>query len=160
MRCAVVALFAIAALPSVEGIAAGVVPGDGLADTVTSMRDYVDVLGTVDALGPANVRVLVFSAGWCQPCQVYKRIIAGLPPAARDRIAIIDIDAFPALAADYGVTNIPASVVLRPGETGPIEAGVRSAQDLVRWIEDGLVLAKQEAAARAQLRASAVPAAR
>ncbi len=59
-----------------------------------------------------------FWAAWCGPCQMVAPIIDEL---ARDydgkaKIAKVDVDQAPRLAAKYGVQNIPTVLIFHKGE--------------------------------------------
>lgn len=76
---------------------------------------------------PCSVRVVVFTAEWCQPCQRAKPRLLKLR-APDVRIEIHDIDREPKLASEFGVTSVPSYFVyvnglsvLRTNSVGVIE---------------------------------------
>lgn len=59
-----------------------------------------------------------FWAEWCPPCRMLKPELKALAPefAGRARVAFVDVDAEPELAAAFGVRGIPALFVMKNGE--------------------------------------------
>ena len=60
--------------------------------------------------GCQRPKVLAFTASWCTPCQRAKPALIQIQAAGVD-VEIIDIDAQPALAKQYGVTSVPTFFV-------------------------------------------------
>jgi len=60
--------------------------------------------------GCQRPKVLAFTASWCVPCQRAKPALVQIQAAGVD-VEIIDIDAQPDLAKQYGVTSVPTFFV-------------------------------------------------
>jgi thioredoxin len=73
--------------------------------------------------------VLDFSATWCGPCQQVSPLVARLERAGLP-IHKIDVDQNQALAAKYGVSSIPAFLVVINGKVVERQVGVQSEQAL------------------------------
>lgn len=73
--------------------------------------------------------VLDFSATWCGPCQQVSPLVARLERAGLP-IHKIDVDQNQALAAKYGVSSIPAFLVVINGKVVDRQVGVQSEQTL------------------------------
>jgi thiol:disulfide interchange protein len=97
--------------------------GDGLAMVPCSCGENckcVKETGQVQAL-PQN-RMLMFTATWCDPCQIWKRdespqlkaqdwIISGANDA---HIQVIDTDQQPGVTQQYNVRSIPQFIMIDP----------------------------------------------
>lgn len=59
-----------------------------------------------------------FFATWCQPCKVQSSVLNSVKENVGEtaRIVKIDIDAYPAIAAEYGVRSVPSLLVFKNSE--------------------------------------------
>lgn len=59
-----------------------------------------------------------FFATWCQPCKVQSSVLNSVKEnvGTLARIVKIDIDAYPKIAAEYGVRSVPTLMVFQRGE--------------------------------------------
>jgi thioredoxin 2 len=77
-----------------------------------------------------------FWAAWCGPCRtlepIFKQAAAHLEPYVR--LARVDTEALPALAARFSVRSIPSLVLIRHGREIARTAGVMPLPQLVGWI--------------------------
>jgi len=58
-----------------------------------------------------KVKVVVFTATWCRPCQKAKPILVQIR-ARGVEVQVVDIDVEPALAKQCGVTQVPTFLLL------------------------------------------------
>lgn len=79
-----------------------------------------------------------FWAGWCAPCRqmapVFEQAAAALEP--RIRLAKLDTEAEPEIAARYAIRSIPSLVMVRKGREIARTAGAMPLPMLLRWARD------------------------
>lgn len=67
----------------------------------------------------SDLPVLVdFWAPWCPPCRMVKPIVqkVGEQLAGRAKVAFVNVDEQPELAERFGVSSIPAMMIVKDGE--------------------------------------------
>lgn len=78
-----------------------------------------------------------FFATWCGPCKVQSSVLNTVKENIGDiaRIVKIDIDQFPAIAAEYGVRGVPTLAVFKKGEMLWKESGVHDVNTLTNLLQ-------------------------
>lgn len=80
--------------------------------------------------------VVDFWASWCGPCQMmapaYEAAAKILEPQVR--LAKVNTEEQPGLAARFGITSIPTLIVFRGGREVARQPGALGPKDIVRWI--------------------------
>ena len=79
-----------------------------------------------------------FFATWCGPCKVQSSVLTTVKENIGDlaRIVKIDVDQYPAIAAEYGVRGVPTLAVFRNGTLLWKESGVHDVNTLTKLLTD------------------------
>ncbi|HOB23486.1 MAG TPA: thioredoxin family protein [Kaistella sp.] len=78
-----------------------------------------------------------FFATWCGPCKVQSSVLTAVKENVGDlaRIVKIDVDQFPAIAAEYGVRGVPTLAVFKNGDLLWKESGVHDVNTLTELLK-------------------------
>lgn len=84
--------------------------------------------------------VLDFWAEWCGPCKMIAPALDELSNvyAGRIKVAKLNVDENPELAARYGVRSIPTLAMVKNGSVADIKVGAAPKAVLANWIEGSL----------------------
>ena len=79
-----------------------------------------------------------FFATWCGPCKVQSSVLNTVKENVGDqaRIVKIDVDQFPAIAAEYGVRGVPTLAVFQNGNLLWKESGVHDVNTLTNLLQN------------------------
>lgn len=104
---------------------------DGVEVELSSSSFQTEVL-------ESDVPVLVdFNATWCKPCREMEPVVAqlSLDYQGRLKVAKLDVDDAGALAAQYGVSGIPAFILFVDGQEVDRTVGGQSLAELASFVE-------------------------
>lgn len=78
-----------------------------------------------------------FFATWCQPCKVQSSVLNTVKENVGEeaRIIKVDVDQYPAIAAQYGVRGVPTLAVFKNGELLWKESGVHDVNALTELLK-------------------------
>jgi thioredoxin 1 len=78
-----------------------------------------------------------FFATWCGPCKVQSSVLNTVKENIGEtaRIIKIDVDQYPAIAAQYGVRGVPTLAIFRNGEMLWKESGVHDVNTLTALLK-------------------------
>ncbi|HFF3758480.1 TPA: thioredoxin TrxC [Stenotrophomonas maltophilia] len=90
----------------------------------------------------SDIPLLVdFWAPWCGPCKMmapqFQQAARLLEPKVR--LAKVNTEAEPQLAAQFGIRSIPTLALFRGGQEVARQAGAMGTQDIVRWVSSAQV---------------------
>ena len=102
--------------------------------TVTNENFQSEVL---DSTTPV---VVDFWAEWCGPCKMIAPSLEEISNEMGDKVKIakLNIDENPDLAAQFGVRSIPTLAMFKGGEVSDIKVGALPKTGLSSWIGDAI----------------------
>ncbi|HSP75184.1 MAG TPA: thioredoxin [Cryobacterium sp.] len=83
-----------------------------------SARAVTDITFDQEVINNEKTVLVDFWAEWCGPCRAVSPILDQIATENADKLDIVklNVDDFPALAAKYQITSIPAMKVFQKGE--------------------------------------------
>jgi thioredoxin 1 len=78
--------------------------------------------------------IINFSAEWCGPCKMMKPLLEKFSNEHEGRLAKIDVDQTPEIAAKYGIRGIPTFIVFEKGEVVEKKVGVIQESELTSFL--------------------------
>lgn len=90
-----------------------------------------------DASVANGVALVDFSAEWCGPCKMLGPVLEEISTELDGKMNFfnVDVDANGKLAQQFGITNIPALLILKDGEKVGMEVGFQPKDVLMGKLE-------------------------
>jgi thioredoxin 1 len=100
--------------------------------------DVTDATFAAEVLGADDAVLVDFWAPWCAPCKAIAPILEELAAGSggRVRLAKLNVDENPQVAADYGVLSLPTVILFEDGEPRETVVGARSRKHFERAFGD------------------------
>ncbi len=82
----------------------------------------------------SGVAVVDFSATWCGPCKMVAPVLEELSEELEGKISFfnVDVDENQDLAEQYGITSIPALLIMKDGEKQDMQIGFQPKEALAK----------------------------
>jgi len=81
-----------------------------------------------------------FWATWCGPCRMLGPVVGevAVERAATLKVGKVNVDEAPELAAQFGITSIPALLLFKDGKVAATSVGYLSKADLAAFLDKNL----------------------
>ncbi|CAN7173282.1 thioredoxin [Pararhizobium sp. LjRoot235] len=91
-----------------------------------------------EVLNAAEPVIVDFWAEWCGPCKMIAPSLEEISNelAGKVKVAKVNIDENPEIAAQYGVRSIPTLAMFKAGEVSDIKVGAAPKTALSSWISN------------------------
>ena len=80
-------------------------------------------------------QLLYFTAAWCGPCKKFRPLMENL--STKINVRFIDIDSNPGIDQNYGVRNIPTTILVKDGVEVSRFTGSKPAQQILESYQNG-----------------------
>ncbi len=93
-----------------------------------------------EVLDAAEPVVVDFWAEWCGPCKMIAPSLEEISTemAGKVKVAKVNIDENPEIAAQYGIRSIPTLMIFKGGEVADMKVGAAPKTALSAWIGGAL----------------------
>jgi thioredoxin 1 len=107
---------------------------------MSNAKDVTDATFKTDVLGADKPVIVDFWAEWCGPCRKLSPILDDMSVEYADKIEVVkvDVDENPGIAAEFGITSIPAVYLFSGGELKSTVIGARPKQYFEKEFADYL----------------------
>lgn len=88
----------------------------------------------------AKMALVDFSATWCMPCKMLEPVLEQVSEELKDSVSFynVDVDEDVELAQSFGVTSIPALIIIKDGEKKDMQVGFQPKDAIVDFIKSNM----------------------
>jgi len=107
---------------------------------MSNAKDVTDASFSTDVLASEKPVIVDFWAEWCGPCRKLGPILDQISVQYEDKVDVVklNVDDNPAIAAEYGITSIPAVYLFSGGEVKSTVIGAKPKQFFEKEFESVL----------------------
>jgi len=107
---------------------------------MSNAKDVTDESFETDVLSAGKPVIVDFWAEWCGPCRKLGPILDEISVEYSEKVDVVkvNVDDNPAIAAEYGITSIPAVYLFQDGEVKSTVIGAKPKQFFEKEFSDVL----------------------